>query len=164
MKLNRLIKKSLRGFSLIEVVVFVGLLNIILLAAVNYLITFTYQTRILEHKTYATFYQEEIKEWLDSEREADWTGLLLKAPVVPVTYCVNGNLTLNYSVASLASGSCGYDGVDTGGPQMFRRTVRLSRSGATQINAHIRVDWFEVGTDGAQKPFSQTFDTIYTQY
>ncbi len=118
--------------------------------------------RLTEHKTKAVFYAEELKEWLDGEHENDW--ILFSSKANGSTYCVNQALTLNTSVSSLTTGTCGMNGVGSISPRIFRREVTLVSNTPTQVTAHIQITWNETGANGAVIPFTQELDAIFTSY
>ena len=72
-------KKYLRGFSLIEVMIFVSILGIVFIITIGYVINLLRTMKVNEHKVMATYYAEELREWLKSEKEADWDAFSQKA-------------------------------------------------------------------------------------
>src|SRR3990167_6886792 len=69
-----------KAFTLIEIMIFVSLLSMVLIVAVGYVTRLLMNMKVGEHKIYATFYVEEVSEWLISERYADWDGFQSRAP------------------------------------------------------------------------------------
>lgn len=164
-------KKLQRGFSLLEVMVFVTILNIVFVASASFVITSLYRMKINEHKTRATYYAEELQEWLYGEREADWPALLSRSVPAPnsITYCANNRLNLNtvfndanFPVATNVN--CQTDGINGDVPRIFRRRMTLSTVSANQIRAQIEVSWNEISPNGGQTLFTETVDSLYTAY
>ncbi len=152
----------MRGFSLVEVMVFVAIFSLVFVSATSYAINSLYRMKLTEHRTKALFYAEELKEWLDGEHDVDWIAFSSKA--TGQTYCVNHSLTLSASLSSLSTGSCGTNGIGTIPPRIFRRTVTLTANTPTQVTAHIEVTWQETGANGSASAFSQELDAIFTSY
>lgn len=150
------------GFSLIEIMVFVGIFSMVFISAISYAISSLYRMKLTEHRTKALFYAEELKEWLDGEHENDW--ILFHAKASGQTYCVNQALELNMSISSLTSGNCGMNGVSGSTPRIFRRTVTLTSNTPTQVTAHIEITWNETSANGSITSFSQDLDAIFTSY
>ena len=157
---NSLFKKA---FTLIEIMIFVALLSMVLVVAVSYVTKLLMNMKVNEHKIYATFYVEEINEWLYSERNADWQLFHSKARTGPndITYCFNNNLRLNNTfdildpsyttpgitrpyVVTDINQQCPFTGIDGNNPLIFRRTIRLhkdSSNNPTEVTATIDVSW-----------------------
>src|SRR3989344_8441570 len=83
-----------KAFTLIEIMIFVSLLSMVLIVTVGYVTRLLMNMKVSEHKIFATFYVEELSEWLISERYADWDGFQSRASVsAPGTsYCLNNSL------------------------------------------------------------------------
>ncbi len=79
-------KKSLVGFSLIEVLVFTTVLGLFFVAAMT-VTTFNLKNmKIQEYKILATRYAEEGVEWLKQEKEDDWQIFIAHSAG---NYCLN---------------------------------------------------------------------------
>ncbi len=158
MQHNRKDQRS--GFSIIEIMVFVSLITIILVAAAGYTVKIIQNMSYNQHKIYATRYVEDVKEWLDGEREADWTTFEGKATSAGATYCLNGPITLVLNISSLSAltnlTDCTYSGITGQTPAIFKRTLLLTKSG-TSVTALITVSWYE-NTDLRQ----ETLETVYS--
>ncbi len=150
-----------QGFSLFEVIIFVIILNLVFLAAVSLVISSLYRMQINLHQARAIFYAEELKEWLNGEREADWSALVGRAGA---TYCVNDQLDLQSTFTDFTTGACAFNGVSGQPPQIFRRELTLTQNTSTQITARIVVSWSESAPNGASQQFDEELVTVYTSW
>ena len=120
-----------KSFSLIEVLVFVTVLGLFFVAALT-VTTFNLKNlKIQEHKILATRYAEEGIEWINQEKEDDWTVFIAHGSADGTTYCLN---TLSWT-----SGSCG----DYSLAVIFKRELVIKNSG----DAVITVYWQDMGTE-----------------
>ena len=157
-------KKYLRGFSLIEVMIFVSILGIVFIITIGYVINLLRTMKVNEHKIMATYYAEELREWLKSEKEADWDAFSQKAGFESgqalgthaITYCFNNDIDINDTVANMGGSSSDFpaqactasDGIGVQQPLIFKREVILSKdkaTGPTSIEAKITVSWIDNG-------------------
>jgi len=135
-----------KGFSLIEVLVFITILSLFFIAAMTVAVFSLRSIKTQEHKIIATHLAEEAIEWLNSEKEADWNNFISYdtsgAGGSGTTYCLN---SLNWA----SKFSC--SGYTLGNPTIFKRelTIKNSVSPTTQVNTTINVSWLEV--NGEQK-------------
>ena len=158
-----------KAFTLIEIMIFVSLLSMVLIVAVGYVTRLLMNMKVGEHKIYATFYVEEVSEWLISERDANWNDFQNEASAsgVGTTYCLNNNLNITDTIALLGtpnapvfSASCQFTGITVNNPLIFRRTVRLRKNAAanpTQVTALIVVSWIDNGVT-----YTQQVENVYT--
>src|SRR3989344_5893759 len=167
-----------KAFTLIEIMIFVSLLSMVLIVAVGYVTRLLMNMKVNEHKIYATFYVEEVSEWLISERYADWDGFQSKADATPTgfIYCFNNNLDLDDTVAILDPSyttpnanrpyrvadptNCPRTGITGNSPSIFRRVVTLKKNAAvnaTQVTTRVAVSW----TDN-EVPYTQQVENVYT--
>lgn len=134
-----------RGFSLIEVTVFVAIMSVFFVMVMRMSTASLATLKTSERRTYATRYAEEAVEWLSGEKEVDWdTTFLPKAPLAtPTVYCFNDTMT-TWPVA----GACA--GYTLNG--LYKREIALSRQanitpGDFQVTAVATVSWQQgVGT------------------
>lgn len=141
----RSLKKS-EAFSLIEVLVFMTLISIVLISAVGFTLNLVHTMSYNQHKLYATHYVQDLKEWLDSEREIDWNEFQRYASTSGSTYCANNTLNPNDRINVLSTGPCNFDGVGTLDPQIFRRRITMEKdtSGtANRVTVTFEVGWME---------------------
>ena len=151
-----------KAFTLIEIMIFVSLLSMVLIVTVGYVTRLLMNMKVGEHKIYATFYVEEVSEWLISERFADWDGFQGRASfsATGTTYCLNDNLNLNNTIAILDSKifPCPFNGITGNNPLIFRRTVTLRKNAAaTQVIANVAVSWVDNGVT-----YTQQVENVYT--
>ena len=166
MQNNRI--KLNKAFTLIEIMIFVSLLSMVLIVTVGYVTRLLMNMKVSEHKIYATFYVEEVSEWLISERYADWDGFQAKAGnPVGIIYCLNNNLNLTNTIAILnasirvaSASNCPFTGITGNAPLIFRRTVTLRKNAAvnaTQVIANVAVSWVDNGVT-----YTQQVENVYT--
>lgn len=154
-------KKHQQGFSVLEIMVFITILNLVFVAAVSLVVSSLFRTRVNLHQTRAVYYAEELKEWLNGEREADWTGLQSR---VGSTYCVNNQLNLQSTFSNFTTGTCPFTGIGTNNPRIFRRQLTLTQNSPNQLTAVIQVSWNESAPDGSIKQYDETIQTIFTNW
>lgn len=133
------------GFSIIEVIIFIGILSVVLTAALGFTIKMIMTVRVNEHRLYASHYVEEVKEWLDGEREADWEEFESHATTGGTVYCINNTLGITDTLDSLVTGVCTTNGLT---PAIYHRELTLSKNSpttATRVNATVEVTWIEEG-------------------
>jgi len=132
-----------KAFSLIEVLIFVTILSIFFVLAAAVTIASLRNMKVNEHKILATYYAEELVEWLRDEKEADWTAFSQKSG----TYCFNSSDFSGWPI-----GACGnnYD-LDS----FFKRELILSNDGS-QANINVTVSWLELGQE-YQVPIATVF-------
>jgi len=139
------------GFSIIEIIIFIGILSVVLTAALGFTVRMIMSVRVNEHRLRATYYVEEVKEWLDGEREADWATFESFASPAGVVYCMNQPLTLTDTLGTLTPGACTSNGLV---PAIYHRELTLSKdnpSTATRVDATIQVTWMENGVQYVEK-------------
>lgn len=127
-------KRYYKGFSLVEVLVFVTVLGLFFIAALT-VTTFNLRNmKIQEHKILATRYAEEGIEWVNQEKEDDWTVFIAHGSVNGTTYCLN---SLDWT-SSVPPSTCDYS-LDT----IYKRELEIKNSG----EAVITVYWQDMGTE-----------------
>ncbi len=156
-------KQNQQAFSLVEVIVFMTLVSLVLISAVGFTMQLVHTMSYNQHKLYATHYVQDLKEWLDGEREADWVAFQNYATVAGRTYCANNAIAIANTLASLPvfnTSTCGFTGVGSQDPRIFRRTLTMRKDvagTATRVTATITVTWME---DNVQR--TETIDTVYS--
>jgi len=154
------IQTHTKGFSIIEVIVFTSMLSVVLVAAVGYTVRLVFTMTHNRHKLMATHYVEEVKEWLNGERESDWEQFQNRSTLGGTTYCINNVLQLNTTLASLIPGPCGFTGVVGTPPQIYQRQLILSKDSnetATRVFAVIQVSWRDEGV-----LYTEEIETVYS--
>lgn len=142
------------AFTLIEVVIFIAISSIILIAIISLSVNITRQSIISRHKLYATHYADELAEWLRIQKEIGWQNFYTYSQSTPSRqFCVNDIITLESVMALLTPMSilddCPYSGIGTAptepGPKIFRRYVEFSiqPDNAKNVKGTIRVEWLE---------------------
>lgn len=133
------IKKS---FSLIEVLVFVTILSLFLITAASIITVSIRQNTLKIHLLKATHYNEQLLDWIKSEKETDWNTFVTMADVTGKTYCFT-DTTYSWSIAT-----CDYD-LDA----IFKRYAILKSIGSpvSQVEVTIFTDWKESSMDHTTK-------------
>ena len=133
-----------KGFSLIEVLVFVTVLSLVFVAAMA-VVTYSLKTmKINEHKILASHYAEEAMEWVKGQKEDNWVEFTAHdAAAGTAIYCING---LDFIDAA----ECG-EFYALGSPAIFKRELLLENvpDSATpdRVDATVNVYWLEGGKD-----------------
>lgn len=152
--------KTNNGFSIIEVIVFTAMMSVVLVAAVGYTVRLVFTMTHNRHRLLATHYVEEVKEWLNGERETDWQVFQSNATVVPKLYCLNAPLQLDDTLASLPTGTCDFTGIVGVDPQIYQRRLFLSKNvagTADRVTAVIQVSWRDEGV-----LYTEEIETVYS--
>lgn len=148
--------KSIKGFSLIEVLIFVTVFSLFFVMAAAVVTTTLRITKQNQNKIRATHYAEELREWLSSEKEINWGGSLCSGciisnttpfterttQVVPKTdFCFNDPLLPQWP--GPGASSC-YMNLDN----QYRRIATFSATSVVggyvnQVGVSISVEWKE---------------------
>jgi len=137
------------------------MISIVLVAAAGYTAQILRQMTYNQHKIYATRYVEDLKEWVDAEREADWPSFQSRASIGTGTiYCVNSALSLSTIFTDFVSGTCDFTGIGTQNPRIFSRVLTLKKdaSAANTVTAIITVSWYE----NDATPKVERLELVYT--
>lgn len=121
-----------KGFSLVEVLVFVTILSLFFVTALT-VTTFNLRNlKIQEHKILATRYAEEGMEWVKQEKEDDWQVFTTHTGT---NYCLN---TLSWTSDLCTTYSLG-------SPGFFKRDLLITNSGSPveKITGNLTVSWME---------------------
>ncbi len=146
-------KQRNNGFSLIEVLVFLTILSLVFIAGATVATVSIKNSITAENKSLATRYAEELKEWLQGQKEADWQKF--NSNVTGATYCFNIDPIL---VWGSSVGTC-QNIVDNGKQTIFQRQVALSAPSANQAKVSITVKWNEAGNG-----FTIPLNTIFAPF
>ncbi len=143
---RRLITLKNSAFTLVEVLVFVSIGSLLLLAAVNITSFSVNRLKGEQYKVLGNYFMDSLFEWLAGEKESDWGGF--KEKVIGVenpVYCFN-DLELKkwpppgkcrrYTLAAQEF---------FGGKRLFQRELELSLVGANTIRAKVTVRWKDRG-------------------
>jgi len=155
--------KASKGFSLIEVLVFISILSIFFVVAIAVVTASLRNMKVDEHKILAVRSAEELLEWVTSEKETDWstfTGYV-------GTYCLNDNLGVDwlttFTYTKNKSGSCTsgeFDGIGSTSPLIYKRQLSLTGIGSSpynRIDANVVVSWQE-----PNKTYSISLDKTFS--
>jgi type II secretory pathway pseudopilin PulG len=127
-------KQCCKGFTLIEVLIFITLIPLIFIA-VSYITTYSLQnTKINQNKILATHYAEELKEWLRGEKEEDWNTFATVANMG--NWCFNNEPITDWDSHSRCGSSYGLN-------NLYKRDLTLTKDSDTQATAKITVEWKE---------------------
>ncbi len=136
------IKKS---FSLIEVLIFVTILAMFLIAAASIITVSMRQNKVKINMLRAIHYNEQLLEWITGEKEMDWNLFVAKGIVTGTTYC--------FPLEDLSSP---WPFVVVGDPKtvctsdlggMYRRYATVTTIGApvSRVDAVAHTEWEEAG-------------------
>ena len=130
-----------KGFTLIEVLVFVSITSLLLLAAVNITAISISRLKAEQYKVLGNYFMDSLFEWLAGEKERDWTNFYSKASSDGITYCFN-QLDIDWPSSA---GGCGDEfslGVSEifNGKNIFQREATLTTVGE-DVKATIVVRW-----------------------
>lgn len=137
--MKRLFPVKKKGFSLVEVLVFVTILSLFFVTAVAVTVFNLKNLKIQEHKIIATRLAEEGIEWAKQEKEDDWQIFITHSN----SYCLNSS-PLDWSVNT----DCGSD-YSLGPPNIFNRVLNITGSGnpVNSVTAVSTVSWLENGAE-----------------
>lgn len=94
--------KTTKGFSLVEILIFIAILSVVLVASVSVTTFFFKTTSVNQHKILASHYADEALEWIKSEKETDWNIFINRGSLNGSTYCL---VTLNWSTPGTCNGN-----------------------------------------------------------
>ena len=135
---------TVRGQSLFEVIIAVGLSALILSGVVSLAATSVRNSSFTRNNAQATKYAQEAMEWLRGQRDSGWTNLSSHSDASGLFSCLN---TLPPSTwGSVCSGTI----TDT----IFVRDVTLTLVNSSRIDALVNVSWTDA--QGTHNVESQT--------
>src|SRR3989344_7933266 len=174
LKIHKIINQK-SAFSLLEVIIAIGILTTVIVAALQLTILTIRNLTVREHNLYATYYAEELYNFLNSEREVDWAAFADKSTVSggsSTTYCANtlnpladmtitindilfnGSYPTNPKLSDNYRGAClHFQGIVNGpGDRIFKREVTLTSlippgSTPSQIQVDLDVTWVDYGQE-----------------
>lgn len=138
-------KKSVGSFTLIEVVIFIGILSMFFVAGIS---VASYSLRTMksnEYKIKATQYAEELMEWMKAQKEIDWQSFVINKVGSGNSYCFNTTITTWPAPGACLSTDFNLPSDYSSTNNVFRRNVSLSGDGppVTQVYVNIQVQWKE---------------------
>ncbi|GIW63382.1 MAG: hypothetical protein KatS3mg091_184 [Patescibacteria group bacterium] len=139
-RLNQKTATDNLGFSLIELLTFILLISLILIAAAGLIITSIKNTKNTQYRALAEYYAKSLENWLTNERYKSWSDFQAKTgsnngSSSSRNYCFNTETVSNWP----AVGSCNNNYSLSG---RYKRDLVLSYDSATKkITANITVTW-----------------------
>jgi len=133
-----------KAFSLIEVLIFVTILSIFLIAAASIVTLSMRQNTLRIHMLKATHYNSQLLEWLKGERDIDWKSFVMYAQNKSRCYTADTfSSATTVSEEECLSGSGFLDG-------LYKRyavftTSKNSEGVVTQVAVEIHTQWQESG-------------------
>ncbi len=126
------------GFTLVEILIFVTIISMLFVVSLSLATTTLLTTKSNENRTFATYHTDALKEWLLSEREANWTNVLAHASSTGTTYCFNAPID-GATTWPAASTCAGYD-LDA---KYKREAVLVIQSvgSSSQVVATVQTSW-----------------------
>ncbi len=121
-----------KGFSLIELLVFISVLSVFFIAALSVSVYFLRNFKEQQYKIVASHLLEEGIEWVKFKKELDWNDFYLKRSSNGNIYCLN-NLDLNIQ------GTC--SSFDLGSPNFFKRELIIKTIESYKVEVSIYVYW-----------------------
>lgn len=151
-----------KAFSLIEVVIFIGILAMFFVTGMAVVVYSLQTMKVNQHKIVASQYAEQLSTWLRTQKEIDWNDFVSRYTMVyPVesTFCFNTTLA-QPSLPPPGSG-CAMSDYGLGTPAIFKRWVIITRRDATpsQIELDVTVEWKEGGNT-----YSIPFNTVVSRF
>lgn len=132
---------SNRGFSLIELLVFVSIFSLFFVIAISVMTVSLKNLKTNEHRIVATRYAEELLEWMKGEKEQDWNAFYARASGGGSAYCFNG-IDPNWTVTSPCAEFNGITG-STYPSKIYKRDAVLTQASTFQVDVTITVSWME---------------------
>jgi Tfp pilus assembly protein PilV len=131
-----------RGFSLIEVLIFVTILSLFLIVAAAIITASIRQNTVKVNFLKATHYNQQLLEWIRNEKEIDWNTFVSRGSAVGTSYCFTSDV-FTWSIAP-----CDYDLA-----ALFKRyaVIKTVGSPVTQVEVAIGSDWQEGGNTNTTK-------------
>lgn len=152
----------IKAFSLIEVILFVGILAMFFVTGMIVVVYSLQTMKINQHKIVATQYAEQLSTWLRTQKEIDWNDFVSRYSMVyPVesVFCFN---TTPVQPLVLPPGSdCSANDYGLGSPAIFKRWVTITRGDAapTKIEVNVTVEWKDAGNT-----YSVPLNTVLSRF
>ena len=140
--------KSQKGFSLIEVLVFMSILGLFFVAAASVTLFSLRNMKVSEHRIIATHYAEELLSWMKNEKDANWNDFIEKADSGGYTYCFS-SLSWPSDTGDCESG----DEISS----IYYRKALVTLVNSSQVSVKITVDW-----NDSNITYSVPLNTIFT--
>lgn len=153
-------KKSLNGFSLIEVLVFLPIIGFFFITATSIVTVSLRNLKTNQNKILASHFARQLEEWLRVEKEINWGGNRFSSVCIGgagnCNFTENTTMFSDYCFNTQTISSWGTPGIcpSFGLNSVFKRDLSLSTAATTyisQVNATITVSWQEAGRDQSVK-------------
>jgi prepilin-type N-terminal cleavage/methylation domain-containing protein len=147
-----------KGFSLIEVMVFITVMSIFFVTASAIATNTLKSMHLNEHRIIATRYAEELIEWIKAEKETDWNKFVNHITGLPASgsgYCATFNaLDIVWPSLSCASMPTGLT------PAIYTRQATFTYDPVSgKVNVAVVVYWQEGGVQ-----YSVPLSSVLTQW
>lgn len=131
--------RNIRGFSLIEVLVFITIISLFFITAVTITVFSLKNSITQQYRILATRFAEEGMEWVKQEKEDDWQVIALHddSGGAGVSFCLN---SLDWNTKTDCNGA-----YSLGPPNIFKRVLIITNSGnpVDRITVNVTVSWLE---------------------
>lgn len=152
-------KRQLQSFSLIEVIIFIGILSLFFVTGMVVVTASLRNMKVSEHKIVASQYAKQLMSWISVQKESDWVSFIdnYTSASPGKTYCFNDE-TISWPVPNIAS-SCTDSSL--GSPAIYKREATLTSSGApvSQVEINITIEWNDAGNT-----FSVPINTVLSRW
>ena len=153
-------KNQIKAFSLVEVLIFVVIFSLFFVVAASVVISSLRVTTTNQNKIKATHFNDELSEWLRSEKEINWGGLLYTPPQSAdsfteqatieypnTSFCFNTTPIVKWETSGSFSCDFSLDNhfrrIATFSAVLAPTIAPVSPNYANQIKATITTEWME---------------------
>lgn len=152
-KMNKALKNR-NGSSLLEVVIFIGIVSLFFVAIAYSTTSALQRTETSKSRILATRHSEALEQWIRGEKEENWVTFLAQSSQEGTTYCFNGDL-VDWPVTS---GSCASDAYDL--DNLYKREATLTTSiDSSTVTVTINTEWRDRGN-----VFNVDLTTVLARY
>ncbi len=137
-----------KGFSLIEVLVFLTILSLVFITAAVVSTISIKNSKSAENRILATRYGEELMDWLRGQKEAGWAAFLSQYgldtnPNTDRVYCFDTEPVTQTGTSGVCAG---YLIITNGPTTIFKRQVTLRYDNSlNRVNVQVNSLWNEAG-------------------
>lgn len=144
-----------KSFSLIEVLIFISILSVFMVTSASIITVSMHQNSQQISKLKATHYNNQLIEWVRTEKEVDWNNLVAKASSLPngFVYCFCSE-TMGWTPASDKADCCPVLLLGQFKRYLILKTSAYAPTGftaTTQVEASVYTDWQEAGNSYSTK-------------
>jgi len=151
-------KNKIKGFTLVEVLIFISVISVVLITAASLALTSLFTFKNQQYQTLSEYYAVSLLNWLEGEKEKDWGTFLQRASAGGKTYCFNSDPINTWPSAGVCPANNKF-----GKPPIFSRQVKLTilQPGTLQerVQAIITVKW-EGATGTEEKTINREFKQV----